>query len=291
MPIFISTLMLDDLTGLHGHLFGQIGDGDRFGDLDLPGHRRSGPGKPVLGRATAGRPQTRTGLAATCRRTLGDVQFLAAVTGFRFALFLLAAALFVGELARALFFPLTFLVLGAAARLFALGAFFRLLAALFLGFFLGLFEGRQPLFFLALQAGFLRGLLLQSLLDFPLGARLLENLAGLLPVCIGGTDLLLYDFALDVGAPLTDLDIDRARGGARARARYAQFAYRLPLERDAAGSRCIAFHLAVAGAQVRQQLLLVVVGNRVVSTRGLDTGVVELRQQFLAVDAQYIGQL
>jgi hypothetical protein len=43
--------------------------------------------------------------------------------------------------------------------------------------------------------------------------------------------------------------------------------------------------------QIRQQFLLVIVGNRVISAAAFNAGFTELRQQFADVNAKHFGQL
>ena len=102
--------------------------------------------------------------------------------------------------------------------------------------------------------------------------------------------LLLEHVALDVGALLAHLDVDRAR--AALGARELELALRLALQRDLA-RRGIALALAaaVAAAQVRQQLELGIVADAVVGAVDLDAGLIELHEQPVDRHLQDLGKL
>ncbi len=70
-----------------------------------------------------------------------------------------------------------------------------------------------------------------------------------------------------------------------------QLAYGLPFQSDA-GRRCaVAFALAVTGTQMSQQSLLVVIGDRIITSDRIDPGVIKLGKQLTYVDAEHVGQL
>ena len=62
------------------------------------------------------------------------MELLTAITRFRLVLFLLAFAFFFSKLARTLFFPLPFLILGQSFRFLSVCFFFSFLAVFLLGF-------------------------------------------------------------------------------------------------------------------------------------------------------------
>ncbi len=213
-----------------------------------------------------------------------DVQFLASIAGGWCLVRLLGA-----------------LVLRPLAGLRgALGILFELPPGLLLGDLARLGLGLQPLLgFLALTTCFLelalallfRGafLLLFGLARALLGqTRVLLRLAGLVQFFLLLARLLLEHVALDVGALLAHLDVDRARpplAGA-----LTQLALRLALERDLA--RRGAFTLAaVTTAQEGQQLDLGIVADPVVRTAHGNARLFELRQQPLDRDFQNFGKL
>ena len=283
---------LDHFGGLDGHLLGEVGHGDGLGHLHLAGDGGRRLGKAVLRRpARAGGADPGPRPAAARRGALGHMQFLASVPGLRLALFLFAPALLLGQFTRTLLFLAALLVLGAAARLLLLRLLLGLATRLFLGFLAGHFQGRLTGLLFLLETRLFGDFLPGAFLGLPGSARFFENPARLLALRGLGPDLLLDDFALDVGAALANLDVHRPGRAPRTRTRHAQLADRLSLERDLAGRRSVAFHLAVAGAQVGQQLLLVFVGDRVVAAAGLDPGVIQLRKQALAVHTKNVSQL
>ncbi len=281
---------LDDLVALDGHALREFRYRDALGDLHLAHDGRGGLLETVL-RVAADRhgaaPHRRLALAAAAL-VAGHVQFLAAVTGF--------GALGLGFALLFLFF------LGAPGA----GVFFRFLEArLFLGLcrrdllgrLAGLFLGVEPLFFLLLPLLFLetRGLFLLGLQALLLALFRFETLFFLATLAIELLllllGLLLEHVALDVGPLAADLDVDRAR--TTLRAGKLELRLRLALERNAPGRgvACGRVRLPVAATQIRQQLELRIVADRVFRATDLDTGLVELRKQFLDRYLQNLGEL
>ena len=196
-----------------------------------------------------------------------DVQFLAAVAG----------GLVVDHLARRL--------AGLGRRGLALA--FRHFARLHLGGAARLLLGGALAVFLvaAAPALLLQPLAVEALLLEPLAFRALDRRLGLLLGFAQLVDLfllmarlILEHLALDVGALAAHLDVDGAR--AALRARELQFGLGLAPQRDLARGRIgLQVIVAVAAAQMRQQLVLRVLADHVLGAVDLDAGLIELLQQ------------
>ncbi len=100
--------------------------------------------------------------------------------------------------------------------------------------------------------------------------------------------LPLEHIALDIGALAPHLDIDGTR--AALVAGELELALGLALERDAARRRAFAA-MTVAAAQVRQQFELGFLADHVLRTGHGDAGLVELRDQAVHRNLQYVGKL
>ena len=144
-------------------------------------------------------------------------------------------------------------------------------------------EGLFCLFFclfLGYDGGFLLSLDALLLTRFRLYALFLGTALGIERFLLFQR-LLLENIALDVGALTSNFDVDRPRSTLAAG--QSQFRLRLALKRDPArrrgrGRRVV---LPVAATQMRQQLELGVIADRVIRTLDLDASFVELRKQLL----------
>ena len=130
----------------------------------------------------------------------------------------------------------------------------------------------------------------------PLGLGLLAQrplrLLGFAPLRIEllllGPRLALEHITLYIGALAPDFDIDRARPALVAG--ELELALGLALERNAAGRRPLAA-MTVAAAQMRQQLELGFLADHVFRAGHGDAGLIELRDQPVHRDLQYVGKL
>ena len=114
------------------------------------------------------------------------------------------------------------------------------------------------------------------------------GLLGPIHFVLGRTSLLLEHVALDVGALGADLDADGARLALRRG--DLELGLGLALERDAARRGGLVV-LAVRPAQVRQQLVLGVLADRVGCSAYPDAGLLELREQLVDRYLQDLGEL
>src|ERR1700733_2474025 len=279
---------LDDFGGLHRHLLRQLGHRDGLPERDLALDRRGGHLEGVLGLAAADRHGARLEpflfLVARADVT-GDMQLFAAIARALLVVRFLTRG---GRRMRMRRMRLA-RRLGRTALAFALGLFCRTLV-------------RQPprlvqrLFarLLFLDASPVLGL--EAFALAPLGLGLLAQrplrLLGLAPLGIEllllGPRLALEHVAFYIGALAPDLDVHRARTALVAR--EFELALGLALERDAARRRALAA-MTVAATQVRQQLELGFLADHVLRTGHGDSGLIELRDQPVHRNLQYVGKL
>src|SRR6185437_60074 len=275
----------DDLGRLDRHSLRQFGHRDGLAERDLPPDRRGGHLEAMLG-LRAGRHGARAQLFLLLMPradVTGNVQLLTPVArallvivvlarhGWRMSLLRLAARL------------------GAAALALALG-----------GFFGRALLGRAARILLRLLLGLLfldapAVLRLDALALAPLGFGLLGlgalGLLGLAPLYI---DLFLLrarlafeHVALDIGALAAHFHVDGA--GAALIAGELELLLGLALERDAARSG--ARLMAMAAAQVRQQLELGLLADAILRPGDTDARLVELGDQPVDRHFQHIGKL